>query len=198
LSTGFGDLAELPTLIETGIEYRINDLRQRDRRSWRLIQDRPVKVIFLYYEDTWQETALQLVAAKLKAALMVEGNLAEGLAAMEVDDGNLMDALMRTVARNKPHKVEWSGMEIAAITKPKPIQQPVLLPELPQPVETDLEIVQIDLGGGAVQLSWGDLEVMPVAKPSRNLRQAKVVKDISELKVSKVKVKGGGEQYAFL
>jgi len=67
-----------------------------------------------------------------------------------------------------------------------------------QPVETDLEIVQIDLGGGAVQLSWGDLEVMPVTRPSRNLRQAKVVKDVSELKVSKVKVKGGGEQYAFL
>ena len=58
-------------------------------------------------------------------------------------------------------------MEIAAITKAKPIQQPVLFPELPQPVETDLEIVQIDLGAGAVQLSWGDLEVMTLTKPSR-------------------------------
>jgi hypothetical protein len=29
------DLVELPTLVETGIEYRINDLRQRDRRSRR-------------------------------------------------------------------------------------------------------------------------------------------------------------------
>jgi hypothetical protein len=192
------DLVELPTLIETGIEYRINDLRQRDRRSWRLIQDRPVKVIFLYYENTWQETALQLVAAKLKAALMVEGNLAEGLAAMDVDDGNLMDALMKTVAKGRPGRVEWSGMEIAAITKPKPIQQPVLLPGLPQPVETDLEIVQIDLGGGVVQLSWADLDVMPVTKSSRILPPAKVVKDVPELKVSMVKVKGGGEQYAFL
>jgi hypothetical protein len=192
------DLVELPTLIETGIEYRINDLRQRDRRSWRLIQDRPVKVIFLYYEDTWQETALQLVATKLKAALMVEGNLAEGLAAMEVDDGNLMDALMKTVAKGRPGRVEWSGMEIAAITKPKPIQQPVLLPELPQPVETDLEIVQVDLGGGAVQLSWGDLEVMTVTKPSRNLQRAKVAEQEAAVKVSKVKVKGGGVQYAFL
>ena len=70
--------------------------------------------------------------------------------AMDVDDGNLMDALMKTVARGRRSRVEWSGMEIAAITKPRPIQQPVLLPNLPQPVETDLEIVQIDLGGGAV------------------------------------------------
>jgi hypothetical protein len=76
------DLVELPTRVETGIEYRINDLRQRDRRSWRLIQDRPVRVVFLYYEDSWQETALQLVAAKLKAALLVDGDLAEGLTAM--------------------------------------------------------------------------------------------------------------------
>ena len=74
------DLVELPTLVETGIEYRINDLRQRDRRSWRLIQDRPVQVVFMYYEDTVQELALQLVAEKLKAALIVDGNLAEGLA----------------------------------------------------------------------------------------------------------------------
>ena len=192
------DLVELPTLIETGIEYRINDLRQRDRRSWRLIQDRPVKVVFLYYEDTWQETALQLVAAKPKAALMVEGNLAEGLAAMDVDDGNLMDALMKTVARGRRSRVEWSGMEIAAITKPRPIQQPVLLPNLPQPVETDLEIVQIDLGGGAVQLSWGDLEVMTITKPSRNLPPAKLPEKEAEVKVNKVKVKGGGVQYAFL
>jgi hypothetical protein len=41
-----------------------------------------VRVVFLYHEDSWQETALQLVAAKLKAALLVDGNLAEGLAAM--------------------------------------------------------------------------------------------------------------------
>jgi hypothetical protein len=45
------DLIELPTLVETGIEYRVNDLRQRDRRSWRLIQDQPVRVVFLYSVD---------------------------------------------------------------------------------------------------------------------------------------------------
>lgn len=107
------DLIELPTLIETGIEYRINDLRQRDRRSWRLTQAKPVKVIFLYYEDTWQETALQLVAAKLKAAHMVDGNLAEGLAAMDVDDGDLMDTLMKAVAGGMKRGRDWSGMEVA-------------------------------------------------------------------------------------
>lgn len=187
------DLVELPTLIETGIEYRINDLRQRDRRSWRLIQDRPVRVVFLYYENSWQETALQLVAAKLKAALMVEGDLAEGLAAMEVDDGNLMDALMQAVSKGSSCRVEWSGMEIAAIERPSPIRQSALLPEIPERVETDIDIVQVELGGGVTQLSWGDLEQATV--PSRLRRRTK--KPVPKLNITTVNV-DGGEQYSFL
>ena len=100
------DLVELQTLVEAGIEYRINDLRQRDRRSWRLTQDRPVKVVFLYYESSWQESALRLIASKLKAARQVDGDLAAGLAAMNDDGGNLLDALMLAVSRR-----DWSGME---------------------------------------------------------------------------------------
>jgi len=105
------DLIELPTLIETGIEYRINDLRQRDRRSWRLTQDQPVKVIFLYYEDTYQELALRLIASKLKAAQMVDGDLAQGLAAlMQNDNDSLLDALMKAIAAGHHKQMEWHDM----------------------------------------------------------------------------------------
>ena len=150
------DLVELPTLIETGVEYKINDLRQRDRRSWRLTQDRPVRVIFLYYQDTWQETALQLVAAKLKAAHMVEGNLAEGLAAMDVDDGNLMDALMKAVAKGRPRVAEWSGMQIAQVNRAMSNREPrpkSLLPPVTEP-KADLEITEVTVEGGAVQYAF--------------------------------------------
>jgi hypothetical protein len=54
-----------------------------------------------------------------------------------------------------------------------------------------------DPKGGAVQLSWGDLEVTSVTKPSRNLRSTTVVEE-TDVKVNKVEVKGGGVQYAFL
>jgi hypothetical protein len=107
------DLLELPTLVETGIEYRINDLRQRDRRSWRLGQDRPVQVVFLYYENSWQELALQLVAAKLKAALLVDGNLIEGLAAMNADETNLLEVLMKAVIQGREAvsaELGWNDM----------------------------------------------------------------------------------------
>ena len=64
--------------------------------------------MFLYYEDSFQEAALKLGGAKLKAAHTVEGNLAEGLAAMEMDGGDLMDALMKTVAKSQSGHV-WPG-----------------------------------------------------------------------------------------
>lgn len=111
------DLIELPSLVETGIEYNINNLRQRDRRSLRLTQDQPVDVTFLYYADSHQEIALQLIASKLKAALMVDGNLAEGLAAMDADDGNLMDALMKAVSTRK--QIGWDGMQVARASHSK-------------------------------------------------------------------------------
>jgi hypothetical protein len=191
------DLIELPTLVETGVEYRINDLRQRDRRSWRLIQDRPVKVIFLYYEESWQEMALQLVAAKLKAAMMVEGNLAEGLAAMDVDEDNLMDALMKTVAKKETGKVEWSGMEISAIETPIPNPQ-TTLPEFTPPEDTtELEIVQIEVGGGATQLGWGDLDVFTSPAPTRAVWKPKV-KSAPQVTYKKVTTKAGGKQFTFL
>jgi hypothetical protein len=177
------DLIELPTLIE------------------------PVKVIFLYYEDSWQETALQLVAAKLKAALMVDGDLAEGLAAMDVDDGNLMDALMSAVAQGRPQPVlssvegstDWAGMEIAAVAKPVPDPQPVLLPEVTAPVEYEVEIVQVERGGGAVQLSWGDLTELPQPKAPVQLptTSRKPRPKRPPMTFNKVQTKGGGEQYAF-
>ncbi len=97
---------------------------------------------------------------------------------------NLMDALMKAVAQGRSKRVEsqgsglgtrWSGMEIAAISKLKPIQQPVLLPDFPQQVETDLEIMQVEVGGGVVQLSWSELDMATMPQPTPAFRQVKVV-----------------------
>ncbi len=126
------DLLELPTLVEAGIDYRINQLRQRDRRSWRLGQTKPVNVIFLYYENSHQESALQFIAAKLRAARLVDGDLAEGLAAIDDDGDNLMDALMKAVSQGYK-RANWSGMAaVSTASKPttpsfKAIKFPVSL-----------------------------------------------------------------------
>ena len=73
-------------------------MRQASRRSWRIGQQRPVKVIYMAYRGTLQADALKLVAKKLQSSLAVEGELPEeGLAAYGDDGDDLMMALARQI-----------------------------------------------------------------------------------------------------
>jgi hypothetical protein len=144
------DLVELPTLVEAGIEYRLNDLRQRDCRSWRLTQGEPVKVIFLYYEGSLQETALRLVADKLKAALVVDGTLAEGLAAMNVKDHSLIDSLMKMVKSDDLDVPKWDGYmqetKVIKVERLEPSKQVVVeQPRKAAPKVEQADLVQLSL-----------------------------------------------------
>ena len=77
------DLYDFPTLIFFQSGYSIFTLRQASRRSWRIGQKKPVKVYYLFYENTMQEKALQLMGSKLEASLAIEGKFTEeGLVAM--------------------------------------------------------------------------------------------------------------------
>ena len=59
-------------------------------------QREPVEVNYFVYEETLQADALALVAAKMRSALMVEGELPEdGLAALEGDGQDMFVALAR-------------------------------------------------------------------------------------------------------
>ncbi|MEW5934491.1 MAG: DEAD/DEAH box helicase, partial [Bacillota bacterium] len=76
-----------PTLIFYQTGYNLYTLRQASRRSWRIGQTEPVKVVFLAYRNTLQETALQLMGSKLEAALLLEGKFtAEGLLALSAGE----------------------------------------------------------------------------------------------------------------
>lgn len=67
------DLLFATTIIQYGIEYSINSLRQSIRRSWRLGQKYPIRVIFFAYRGTLQQEAMQLIAKKMKAAELLDG-----------------------------------------------------------------------------------------------------------------------------
>ncbi|MCI0627071.1 MAG: hypothetical protein L0387_36395 [Acidobacteria bacterium] len=85
------DLIEFPTILfyETG--YSIYVLRQASRRSWRIGQRLPVKVKFLHYAGTMQETCLRLMGKKLLVSLAMEGKFSsEGLQAIEDGEDILM------------------------------------------------------------------------------------------------------------
>ncbi len=90
------DLIEFPTICWFETDYSVYTMRQASRRSWRIGQSEPVKVVFMAYRNTLQADALKLVAQKLQSSLAVEGELPEdGLAAYGDDGDDLMLALAR-------------------------------------------------------------------------------------------------------
>jgi len=86
------DLLDFPTIIFYQTGYSIFTLRQASRRSWRIGQDKPVRIHYLHYQGTMQERALELVGKKLSASLAIEGKLtSDGLASLSAgEDMTLM------------------------------------------------------------------------------------------------------------
>jgi hypothetical protein len=86
------DLLDFPTIIFYQTGYSIFTLRQASRRSWRIGQDKPVRIHYLHYRGTMQEQALALVGKKLSASLAIEGKLTDdGLASLSAgEDMTLM------------------------------------------------------------------------------------------------------------
>ncbi|QTA78711.1 SNF2-related domain-containing protein [Desulfonema limicola] len=97
IETGL-DLLEFPSIIFFQTGYSTFTLRQSSRRSWRIGQDKDVRVYFMTYLKTMQSTALSLIADKLQVALAVEGNLSDaGLTALAEGDASMMIKMAKTL-----------------------------------------------------------------------------------------------------
>ncbi|MQA00992.1 MAG: hypothetical protein GEU80_17035 [Dehalococcoidia bacterium] len=98
VATGL-DLIDFPSICWYEVEYSVYTMRQASRRSWRIGQRLPVRVIYFAYRATLQAQALALVARKLQASLMVEGEIGDGgLAAHGADGDDLTLELARSLA----------------------------------------------------------------------------------------------------
>ena len=115
------DLLDFPTLIFHQTGYSVYTLRQASRRSWRIGQDRDVKVYYLFYKGTIQEKALQLMGSKMEASLAIEGKFSEeGLLAMTQGEDMttamakaLVDGLDVEGAEDIWRKINLKNVEIA-------------------------------------------------------------------------------------
>ena len=106
------DLMDFPTICWAETDYSVYVMRQASRRSWRIGQTRPVKVVFMAYRNTLQADALKLVAKKLQSSLAVEGELPEdGLAAYGDDGDDLMMALARKIVSGDEEEDEAETVE---------------------------------------------------------------------------------------
>jgi superfamily II DNA or RNA helicase len=95
------DLLDFPTIIFYESGYSLHTLRQASRRSWRIGQKWPVRVLFMCYEATMQTSCLRLMGKKLLVALTMEGKFAgEGLQSIDEDDDMLSAMARELVQRN--------------------------------------------------------------------------------------------------
>ncbi|MFO7682989.1 MAG: DEAD/DEAH box helicase [Chloroflexota bacterium] len=92
------DLLDFPTLVWMAIDYSVYTVLQASRRSWRIGQTAPVKVYYFAYEETIQEDALRLVAAKVAATLRVNGDTVDDDSLADLDDLSAGD-LVATLAK---------------------------------------------------------------------------------------------------
>lgn len=82
------------------VDYSVYTVLQASRRSWRIGQTEPVRVYFYAYSETLQEDALRLVAAKVAAALRVNGDTIADDSLAELDElsgGDIVTTLARIV-----------------------------------------------------------------------------------------------------
>ena len=152
-------------------------MRQASRRSWRIGQTRPVKVVYMSYRNTLQADALKLVAKKLQSSLAVEGELPEdGLAAYGDDGDDMMMALARKlvldhdrgiVSGEEEDEAETMEEVFAAARDAEATAEELLVDDGWRPVEIEPETGEVngnghgDALGPAVELVLGN-EQLPV------------------------------------
>ena len=135
------DLIDFPTIVWAETDYSVYTMRQASRRSWRIGQTRPVKVIFMAYRGTLQADALKLVAQKLQSSLAVEGELPEdGLAAYGDDGDDIMLALARKIV-NGEEEEEGESVEdaFAQARDAEAVSEELLVDEEWHAVEVEVE-----------------------------------------------------------
>lgn len=93
------DLLEFPTIVYMQSGYNVYTLQQASRRSWRIGQQHPVRVIFLGYAKTSQITCLQLMAKKINVSQSTSGDVPDsGLDVLNQDGDSIEVALARKLA----------------------------------------------------------------------------------------------------
>ena len=107
------DLLDFTTIIFYQVGYKLVTMRQASRRSRRLNQTHPVTVYYLYYRHTMQQQALAIMAAKLHAAVALEGKFnEEGLAAMD-STTDMLSQLAQTIVDDNEFNVDVKTFEIS-------------------------------------------------------------------------------------
>ena len=142
------DLVQFPTITWYETDYSVYTMRQASRRSWRIGQTQPVRVVFMSYRNTLQAEALKLVAKKLQSSLAVEGELPEdGLAAYGNDGDDLMMALARRIVSGEEDGAETVEEVFAQTQEAESEAEELLVDAYWRPIEVEPEAVAVNGSG---------------------------------------------------
>jgi hypothetical protein len=103
------DLVMFSTLVFFETTVSLPVLWQSMRRVWRLGQERDVDVIFLAYTNTVEETILQRMGQKKKAAQLLYGKSAAGVL-VEVEDDDLQREIIQAALEGKVLSVQGAKL----------------------------------------------------------------------------------------
>ena len=147
MQTGL-DLIDFPTIVWDETDYSVYVVRQTSRRSWRIGQTRPVKVVFMSYRNTLQADALKLVAKKMQSSLAVEGELPEdGLAAYGDDGDDMMMALARRIVSGEEDEAETMEEVFAQARNAEATAEELLVDDGWKVVEVEPETIAVNGNG---------------------------------------------------
>ena len=150
------DLIDFPTLVWFETDYSVYTMRQASRRSWRIGQTRPVRVVFMAYRGTLQSDALKLVAKKLQSSLAVEGELPEdGLAAFGDDGDDIMLALARKIVNGEEEEEESVEEAFAQARDAEALSEELLVDDDWHAVEIEPEVLVAHRNGTGATVEVG-------------------------------------------
>ena len=151
------DLLDFPSIIFYQIPMSTYTLRQASRRSWRIPQEKPVKVYFLTYSGTMQTRLMHLMADKLISSLALEGELSDkGLAALSDTSDSMAKELAKMLLEKAESGDSRSLKDIWAAYRKKEVQVEVKMNRGMSDPEPETETISEE----------------ETEKPSRDIRKA--------------------------
>ena len=164
-----------PTIIWAQTDWSLFTLRQASRRSWRIGQTMPVKVIYMSYANTMQSVCLQVLAEKLLAAEAIEGRFSiEGLQALSSGTNpmlRLANALVYGLSDLPDLGQAWKQSRVDASQLVLEAAQAAVVPETPVAEALADIIVEAPSVVEQVTLATAAVAAQPKASPAISAEQ---------------------------
>jgi hypothetical protein len=148
------DIPETPTIIHFGVSMNVYMIPQANARPYRLTQEQKVKIYYMAHQSSVQAAVWDVVANKLAASSMLQGDPVQGLASLKGES-----SFARTMVDMVVDKMEYSSDLTMEDLPPLPRKKSELLVVEEEPLQV-LTIGQVVLQDPATNGALLDVEMV--------------------------------------